>query len=38
MKTIKEMKISLVEDRNILKWNVQLMTNGKIYGFIKPVR
>jgi hypothetical protein len=37
MKVLREVKISLIEDRNILKWNVQLVKDGRIFGFIKPV-
>ena len=37
MKVLREVKISLIEDRNILKWNVQLVKDGRIFGFIRPV-
>jgi len=36
MKTIKEVKVALVEDRNILKWKVQLVKEGRVFGFIRP--
>jgi hypothetical protein len=37
MKVLREVKISLIEDRNILKWSVQLVKDGRIFGFIRPV-
>ncbi|MEM5875025.1 MAG: hypothetical protein QXW01_01735 [Candidatus Aenigmatarchaeota archaeon] len=36
MKIIKEIKISLIEDRNTMKWYVTLMNEGKYFGFIRP--
>ncbi|MFH7881027.1 MAG: hypothetical protein QXI09_03410 [Candidatus Aenigmatarchaeota archaeon] len=37
MKIIKEIKISLIEDRNVMKWYVSLTKDGKCFGFIKPI-
>jgi hypothetical protein len=37
MKVLREIKIALVEDRNVLKWNIQFVKDGKIFGVIKPL-
>jgi len=37
MKEIKKIEIALVEDRNILKWKVNVMKDGIIKGMIKPI-
>jgi hypothetical protein len=37
MKVLREIKIALVEDRNVLKWNIQAVKDGRIFGVIKPI-
>jgi len=37
MKEIKRVDVALVEDRNTLKWRVNLMFDGRYLGFIRPV-
>jgi hypothetical protein len=37
MKVLREIKIALVEDRNVLKWNIQVVKDGRIFGVIKPL-
>jgi len=37
MKVLREIKVALVEDRNVLKWNIQVVKDGRIFGFIKPL-
>ena len=37
MREIKRIDVALVEDRSVLKWRVNLMTDGKLLGFIRPV-
>jgi hypothetical protein len=38
MEEIAVMNMSLLRDRQILKWRVNLVKEGKIFGFLKPVR
>jgi hypothetical protein len=37
MKEIKKIEITLVEDRNLLKWRVNLVKDNLIFGCIKPI-
>jgi hypothetical protein len=37
MKVLREIKVALVEDRNVLKWNIQVVKDGRIFGVIKPL-
>jgi hypothetical protein len=37
MKVLREIKIALVEDRNVLKWNIQVVKDGRMFGVIKPI-
>ena len=37
MKEVRKIELSVVEDRNILKWKVSIMKDGRIVGFIKPI-
>jgi hypothetical protein len=37
MKVLREIKIALIEDRNVLKWDIQIAKDGKIFGIIKPL-
>jgi hypothetical protein len=32
------MDLKLIEDRNVIKCRVNLRKNGKIFGFVKPLR
>jgi len=36
MKEMGTMIVSLVEDRNILKWRINLIKGNKINGFLRP--
>jgi len=37
MKVLREIKVALVEDRSVLKWNIQVVKDGRIFGVIKPL-
>jgi hypothetical protein len=37
MKVLREIKIALVEDRNVLKWKIQVVKDGRMFGIIKPL-
>ncbi|HLC39365.1 MAG TPA: hypothetical protein VJJ76_00600 [archaeon] len=37
LKEIASVHATLIKDRNVLKWRVNLVRDGKIYGFLKPV-
>ena len=30
------MDAKLIEDRNVLKWRINVVKDGRVYGFIKP--
>jgi hypothetical protein len=30
------MDAKLIEDRNVLKWRINIIKDGRVYGFIKP--
>jgi hypothetical protein len=38
MEEIAAITMSLLRDRQILKWRVNLVKGGKVFGFLKPVR
>jgi len=37
MNEIASLHATLLKDRNVLKWRVNLVRDGRIYGFLKPV-
>jgi hypothetical protein len=37
VRVLREIKIALVEDRSVLKWSVQIVKDGMIFGAIKPL-
>jgi hypothetical protein len=37
MRELRTCQIALLEDRDTLKWKVNLSTGDRIYGFIVPV-
>ena len=37
MKNLKTLEISLIRDRDVLKWKVNLVKGDYIFGWIKPV-
>jgi len=37
MEELKGIQITLVKDRNILKWRVNLIKGNVIFGWLKPV-
>jgi len=34
---IGRLEACLIQDRNVLKWRVNMVRNGFVYGWIKPV-
>jgi len=38
MEEIAAISMSLLRDRQQLKWRVNLIKNGRVFGFLKPVR
>lgn len=37
MKKLKTLEISLIRDRDVFKWRVNLVKGNYIFGWIKPV-
>jgi len=37
MKELEKAEITLIEDRNLLKWRINLVKGNHIMGWIKPV-
>jgi hypothetical protein len=37
MKEIATAQMSLINDRNVLKWRVNLVKGDRLFGFIRPV-
>lgn len=37
MKELRKIEISLIEDRNILKWRVNFVKQNHVFGWLKPV-
>lgn len=37
MKEIATFTVSLIKDRNVLKWRVNFVKNGKVFGWLKPI-
>jgi len=37
LKEIASVNARLINDRNVLKWQINIRKNGRIFGFLKPV-
>ena len=37
MNELASVHATLIRDRNVLKWRVNLVRDGRVFGFIKPV-
>jgi len=38
MNELASINATLINDRDVLKWRVNLVKDGKLYGFMKPVQ
>ena len=37
IRELAKMDAKLIEDRNVVKWSVNLTKDGRMFGFMKPV-